>query len=163
MTLKLDAASFAVLAELRARHFPAERNWLPAHLTLLHTVSSTQRAALLKAGPAFALGVPPTLAYAGVRFLGRGVALEVLSPGATTLRSAVMNAMGGPFTRQDLQPFRAHVTVQNKVSPELSRQTFDDLRARFVPWTGFGLGLLIWRYLGGPWEFDSGIDFSDGL
>ena len=42
MTLRLDGASFDRLQTLRQRHFPSSLNWLPAHLTLLHTLSSEQ-------------------------------------------------------------------------------------------------------------------------
>ena len=36
LTLGFDAASFTHLDAMRRRHFPAERNFIPAHLTLFH-------------------------------------------------------------------------------------------------------------------------------
>jgi len=36
LTAEMDDDSFAWLAGLRRRHFPPERNFLPAHLTLFH-------------------------------------------------------------------------------------------------------------------------------
>ena len=36
LTLELDGASFGRLNELRRRHYPPERNMVPAHLTLFH-------------------------------------------------------------------------------------------------------------------------------
>ena len=43
LTLKLDQASFTRLDALRQAHFPPERNWLSAHLTLFHHLPGDQR------------------------------------------------------------------------------------------------------------------------
>lgn len=44
------------------------------------------------------------------------------------------------------------MTVQNKVSPDEARRLLRELEAGFTPFTATGEGLLLWRYLGGPWE-----------
>jgi 2'-5' RNA ligase superfamily protein len=46
LTVRLDDASFGRLQDWRMRHFPPERNYLPAHLTLFHTLSVEQIARL---------------------------------------------------------------------------------------------------------------------
>ena len=48
--------------------------------------------------------------------------------------------------------WRPHVTVQNKVTPELARALQKELQATFAPFEVEGVGLSLWRYLGGPWE-----------
>ena len=88
----------------------------------------------------------------GVRFLGRGVALDLAAAELTALRSSLAAAFGPWLTRQDRQWSRPHVTVQNKVDPAVARETVAALRAAFVPETVAARGLGLWRYLGGPWE-----------
>lgn len=56
------------------------------------------------------------------------------------------------LTRQDAQPFSAHVTVQNKVAPAAAQALVGELRAGFSPWTLTATGVHVWRYLDGPWE-----------
>ena len=55
------------------------------------------------------------------------------------------------LTRQDRQPFRPHVTVQNKVTPAEARRTLAGLAAGFAPFEAVGTGLALWAYRGGPW------------
>lgn len=38
LTLKLDQTTFDLFNELRQQHFPPERNFLPAHVTLFHAL-----------------------------------------------------------------------------------------------------------------------------
>ncbi|WP_208644854.1 2'-5' RNA ligase family protein [Mucilaginibacter kameinonensis] len=40
LTLRLDEESQAFFDEMRKRHFPQERNFLKAHLTLFHQLPS---------------------------------------------------------------------------------------------------------------------------
>ena len=56
------------------------------------------------------------------------------------------------LTPQDKQTLWPHVTVQNKVAPEAARALLQTLQQSFMPFTVQGLGLRLWRYLGGPWE-----------
>lgn len=160
LTLKLDPTSFERLQSLRQQHFPPRLNWLPAHVTLLHTLSAEQVDRLVQVWDV--LGARPSLPmrYGSLRFLGRGVAVAVESAALQAFRSALMQTVAGPFTRQDLAPHRAHATIQNKVEPAAARRLFDELARDFVPWTGAGEGVFVWRYLGGPWELDSTLDFN---
>jgi 2'-5' RNA ligase superfamily len=155
LTLGLDGASFDKLQAWRTRYFPPALNYLPAHLTLLHTVSLEQVDRLRTRWPVCEADGRVPLIFRAPRHLGRGVAIEVESAGLVSLRTRMIGAMAGEYTRQDQQPFRAHVTVQNKVVPEEAKALFDSLRLDFEPWTGYGTCVLVWRYLGGPWELDS--------
>jgi hypothetical protein len=42
LTAEMDDDSFAWLNGLRRAHFPVERNFLPAHLTVFHRLSPAQ-------------------------------------------------------------------------------------------------------------------------
>jgi len=160
MTLQLDDFSFNILQEWRTRYFPQERNHLPAHLTLLHTVSAEQVTRLQESWQEFATLAPVSLRYSGPRFLGGGVAINVDSEELPVRRARLLDVMSGSLTRQDQQPFRAHVTVQNKVPPGEARELHRSLCSSFEPWTGEGRAVLIWQYLGGPWALDSQLSFN---
>ena len=92
------------------------------------------------------------VAVTGVRFLGRGVAYDLASSELDALRTSLVRAWAPWLTPQDRQWHRAHVTVQNKVSPEVARALHTQLSASFVPGSVTARGLGLWRYLGGPWE-----------
>lgn len=153
LTLALDATSFATLDALRRAHFPAERNLLPAHLTLFHRLPEETEADV--AG-AVALAAAATDAFAlefvRPRSLGRGVAIEVASPPLAALRRRLADAFEPWLTAQDAHGFRAHVTVQNKASAQAARALLAQLDAGWRAWHGRADGLLLWRYAGGPWE-----------
>jgi hypothetical protein len=52
------------------------------------------------------------------------------------------------------------VTVQNKVKPAEAKALHAELAATWGPVTGTGDGLLLWRYLGGPWELLERVPFG---
>ena len=84
--------------------------------------------------------------------MGRGVAFRLEAPEVGTLRAELARRWGHTLTPQDRQPWRPHVTVQNKVAPDLARDTLAHLQTGFAPWGARAEGLLLWRYKGGPWE-----------
>ena len=149
ITAEMDDGSFAWLDGLRRRHFPPERNFLPAHLTLFHRLSSTQVSSLryLDAPQA-----PIELHFDRILFLGFGIALHVESAGLKALREAIRTTVGGEISRQDSQPWNPHVTVQNKASAESARELQQTLVTGFSERVGTTTGLLVWEYLGGPWK-----------
>lgn len=153
LTLKLDASTFAVLNNLREAHFPPERNFLAAHITLFHALPGDQELAITQTledtcleTPGLALNLPKP------RFMGRGVAVEVHSPALVQLRQELATTWQAWLTPQDQQGYRPHVTIQNKVSAEQARQLYQQLQSQWQPLAATGEGLLLWRYLGGPWE-----------
>jgi 2'-5' RNA ligase len=160
VTLLLDDAAQQRFDALRAAHFPPERNWLAAHVTLFHALPGEHRAAVGRelaaaaARPAFGLTV------SGVRSLGRGVALDLVAPELIALRAGLADAFEPWLTRQDRQWSRPHVTVQNKVAPEAARALHAELTEGFRPETVTARGLGLWRYLGGPWAAEAEFPFT---
>jgi 2'-5' RNA ligase len=152
VTLLLDGAAQERFDRLRTAHFPPERNVIAAHVTLFHALPGEHldavRSELADAAdrPAF------DIAVTGVRFLGRGVAYALESSEVAALRGGLASAWQPWLTPQDRQRQAPHVTVQNKVQPDVARALHERLRAEFVPWTVRARGLGLWRYLGGPWE-----------
>jgi hypothetical protein len=152
VTAELGPADFAWLNGLRRRHYPAERNHLPAHLTMFHTLppSAEQEVRQLLAG--IAAGPAPQAFISGIMDLGGGVALRIASDELDRIRAEIAGCLAGLLTAQDRAGWSAHVTIQNKVPPREARALIQALGSRFErrPINIAGLGLH--RYLGGPWD-----------
>lgn len=153
LTLQLDEASRRYFNGLRQQHFPPSLNFLPAHVTLFHHLPGDQVPAVTADLEQATHGHGPiSIRISRVRSLGRGVAYDLQSEQLSALRDRLARYWSSWLTLQDRQPFKAHITVQNKVNPEEARRTLMDLTASFTPHTANGIGLDLWRYLGGPWE-----------
>jgi 2'-5' RNA ligase len=153
LTLKMDQDSFARFDALRQAHFPRHRNFIPAHVTLFHHLPGFDPGAIAAdLAAALRTRTPVILRATGLRFLGRGVAYAFDAPELTLLRNDLAARWAAFLTPQDRQPFRPHVTIQNKADPAEARGLKQRLEAEFQPFDVVGEGLLLWRYLGGPWE-----------
>lgn len=155
VTARLDAATFARFDGLRRAHFPPALNQLPAHLTLFHHLPGDALGEVVDASVEAVREAPFALRVSGVRSLGRGVAFALESSLLAQARAAIARRFAGRLTRQDEQGFRPHVTVQNKVSPDEARALLAELSAGFTPFDAQATGLLVWRYLGGPWALEA--------
>ncbi len=154
LTLQMDAASAATFTELRRRHFPPARNWLDAHITLFHALPPGASDQVLQDVAEVAAQTRAfTMRVERVRFLGAGVAFDLTSLAALALRRTLAERWEHMLGRQDKQ-WRGplHVTVQNKVRPEVARALHDELTQDFEPRDVSATGLELWRYFGGPWQ-----------
>lgn len=153
LTLKMDADSQEHFDRLREAHFPPERNYLRAHLTLFHALPGEQAPNIASDLQEVCRSREPLiLETAGLRFLGKGVAYDLRSPEFEALRKELSDRWARWLSQQDSHRIKPHVTIQNKVSPERARALYDELQAYFVPFQVTGEGLSLWRYMGGPWE-----------
>ena len=153
VTLALDDLSFARLDALRREHFPPALNRIPAHVTLFHHLPGEEEQQILAdVASLCAVQGPSSVRVAGLFPMERGVAFRLEAPEVATLRAELARRWGHALTPQDRQPWHPHVTVQNKVAPDLARDTLAHLQAGFAPWEARAEGLLLWRYKGGPWE-----------
>lgn len=153
LTARMEARAQAQFQRLRDLHFPAERNVVPAHVTLFHHLPGTQLDEIAGRLKAVARGTRPiAVAVAGVRSLGRGVAYDLRSPELESLRDELAHAWDTLLIPQDRAGYRPHVTVQNKVEAREAKALHADLSRDFRPWSFIVDGLLLWRYLDGPWE-----------
>ena len=162
VTLLLDDAAQQRFERLRAAHFPPERLVVGAHVTLFHALPGEHLGIVRDEVRTAAARPPFDVALTGVRFLGRGVAIDLDAPELTALRRALAGAFDPWLTRQDRQDrqwSRPHVTVQNKVDPAVARTLHAELSAAFVPETVTARGLGLWHYRGGPWELESEYPF----
>ena len=153
LTLKMDDLSQREFDRLREEHFPRDRNFIPAHLTLFHKLPGDRQDEISAAIENLCRQQAPfPLTATGLVFMGRGVGYKLESPKLPALRKRLADEWWPMLGNQDRQGFRPHVTVQNKVPPEEARALHRDLERKFAPFEVGAEGLLLWRYLGGPWE-----------
>ncbi|RYU82827.1 2'-5' RNA ligase family protein [Hymenobacter persicinus] len=153
LTLALDAQASAFFNAQRQAYFPPERNYLQAHLTLFHHLPGQRQAEIAtQLQERCRTLAPMPLQVTGVQFLGQGVAYRLDSAAVDALHRELQALWQADLTPQDQQRRRPHVTVQNKVRPEVARALHAQLTAEFVPFEAVGTGLQLWAYRGGPWE-----------
>ncbi len=153
LTAAFDSRAAAAFQTLRDRHFPPALNRVPAHLTLFHHLPGDRYPELVGAVRGLADAEPPIpFATGAVRFLGRGVAVEIGAEALVRLRNRLARDWGRDLTAQDRQTFRPHVTVQNKVDPAVARALAATLSAELPRLEGTVTGLSLWHYRNGPWE-----------
>ncbi len=160
VTAELPPEIFKWADALRRAHFPPERNWLGAHVTLFHSFAPSLRrelpALLARIAAEYA---PPPARIDGLMNLGQGTALAISSRGMLAIREAIAEHFHGALTAQDQHEPRLHITIQNKVPREAARAlqaelaaTLDSRRFRFA---GLGLHLYCnphWQAQG-TWRF----------
>ena len=159
LTLKLDSSSQAYFDALRKRHFPPERNRIPAHLTLFHALPATAEVREVLQAEADSVRSFP-MRVARVASMGHGVAFFLESPQLQTLHRLLSQSFEPFLNAQDRMGFRPHVVVQNKVAPDEAKTTLTRLEAQFTPFNVQAEGLGWWNYLGGPWKWREGFDFA---
>ncbi len=161
LTLRMEERSQAHFEALRQRYFPPERNQIPAHLSLFHTLPEdvgVERTLEVEAAAQDRF----SLAVTGVRSLGKGVAYRLSSATLVGLHGRLAEAFREHLTAQDRQRLQPHVVVQNKVTPAAARDLLAELERGFVPREVEAVGLDLWRYLGGPWELARTVPFRAG-
>jgi hypothetical protein len=140
------------LQQLRRTHYPAERNRVPAHLTLFRQLPPSLEGELATRLARASAAPPPRATVAGIIDLGEGTAFRIESEALEEIRAELAQALHGLLMPQDLAPWRPHVTIQNKVPPREARALQRELRSDFEPRPLAIRALAAWRYLGGPWE-----------
>ncbi len=152
VTALLGASDFAWADGLRRKHFPPERNQVPAHLTLFHHLPPGIAKELKDQLKVETRASPPMARLVGLQHLGRGVAYRVESADLTAIRERLADHFTGLLIPQDQAPWRPHITVQNKVEPKQAKALLTELEATFLPRPLKITGLATWWYRGGPWE-----------
>ena len=152
VTAELAPADLARLDALRRHHYPAERNRLPAHLTMFHALPPSLEAEARHRLSRAAARPAPRAVVAGLMDLGGGVAFRIVSDELDSIRDELADGFHGMLGAQDAGGWRPHVTIQNKVSVKEARRLREALEAGFAarPLGIRGLGLH--SYLGGPWQ-----------
>jgi hypothetical protein len=160
LTLEIDERSFAFFDAQRKAYFPPERNVLQAHITLFHHLPGGERNAVetklsrVSRHPRFVMRAT------GLRSLGRGVAYTLESVEADALRASLARVWADWLVPQDRQKHRLHLTIQNKVAPEIAQALLARLGTGFEPFAVTATGLRLWSYEGGPWRLLESFPFE---
>lgn len=160
VTAELPEDIFAWSNGLRAEHFPPERNWLKAHVTLFHSFAPSLRDEL----PRFLARMagefaPPRAQINGLMDLGQGTALAIRSSQMLAVRDMIAEHFWDMLTKQDQGGKQLHITIQNKVDRKAATALQQQLAPRLAPrdFAFTGLGLHIYRNphweAAGVWKF----------
>ena len=160
LTLTLDSASQQYFDNLRKAHFPPERNYLDAHLTLFHHLLQGEKA-ITEALENLTNHHPQVqLQVTGLRSIGNGVAFSMESAELQQMHKQLQTTWQPWLIPQDRQKLWPHITVQNKVNADVAKQLKNKLEQEFIPFEITGMGLSLFEYLGGPWKFVQGFEFA---
>jgi len=160
LTLAVEERAQIDFEQQRRRYFPASLNRIPAHVTLFHALPGDELPSIEQRLSGLAAATAPFFVTVhDVRKLGRGVAYALQSKPLAALHAELRHAWLPWLTAQDAQGFRPHVVIQNKVEPAEARALYERLAASFRPYTIEAAGLLLWRYLDGPWALERQFPF----
>ena len=148
----LGSADFARLDALRRRHYPADRNRVPAHLTLFRSLPPSAEDEIRRDLIQISSHSAPQAIEQGFIDLGGGVAVRVRSDGLDRIREELAQHLHGLLGAQDRGGWIPHVTIQNKVEPKTARALLHSLQKDFRPRPLRIAGLELVRYLDGEWE-----------
>ena len=154
LTAELPEDLHARFTDLRTEHFPPERNYLEAHVTLFHALPA-QCEDEVRRYLARLVGetAPVEGRVEGLMSLGGGTAIKLVSPAMLDLRDRIADHFHGMLTNQDQHRPRLHVTIQNKVTSKEAKALQAQLEGVIQPRDFTFRGLALYAYRGGPWEF----------
>lgn len=156
LTAELPGDLHRRFTELRRAHYPPERNFLEAHVTLFHALPPMVEGELCQLISRLSALAPPLRGRVdGVMAFGQGTAIRLSSPELLELRDEVAERFHGMLSAQDRHRPRLHVTIQNKVAPREAKTLQAELETAILPRSFAFPGLALHRYRGGPWDFVS--------
>lgn len=162
VTAEIGTTDLAWLDQLRRAHYPADRNRLPAHLTMFHALPPSADGEVRRTLSRYSGERSPRASIEGLMDLGGGVAFRVVSAELDRIRLELAEHFHGLLGAQDSGGWRPHVTIQNKVAPKEARALLANLERDFRPRPLAITGLGLHRYLDGPWERLAAYSFRGG-
>lgn len=161
LTLNLNPQAQLFFNNLRNRHFPAERNFIDAHLMLFHKLPPGEDSIYSDIENITQVVSSFDLQVAGISGIGNGVAYKVVSHNLQQLHKQLQHKWEKWLIPQDKNKLWPHITIQNKVSAENATELLQHLSNTFKPFNITATGLSLWAYIGGPWQFIRSFDFID--
>ena len=152
VTAEIAQRDFSWIEGLRRAHYPPDRNRVPAHLTVFHSLPPSAETELQRRLSRVVRRPAPMARIEGLMDLGGGVAFRIVSLDLDRIRDELASGLHGLLGAQDSGGWRPHVTIQNKVAPKLARALKLSIEQGFVPRPLAIAGLGLHRYLDGPWE-----------
>ncbi|MDA8871026.1 2'-5' RNA ligase family protein [Rhizobiaceae bacterium] len=156
LTAEFDAVAQHHFQAMRDAHFPPARNIVPAHTSLFHQLPGDD---ILNVRDAVADALdghdgPFAARCTGLRFFGGGGAYVIECAELVAARATVAARFDGRLIPQDAQPYKPHVTYQNKVPGDRAKSVFALMERDFAPFDCTVTKLNLWWYRGGPWELE---------
>lgn len=151
ITLNMTQEDQAFFNALRKKHFPAHANYLDAHITLFHKLPANE-ARIPDVLKEMALRPALHVTVNKVHLMGTCVAYSLVADELKKLHEQMQQAFAPWLIKQDQQPLRPHITVQNKVTAFKAQQLYGELSQTFTPFTIKTTGFSTWKYLNGPWK-----------
>ncbi len=161
LTIQLDEQAQLFFNQKRKQYFPPERNFIEAHLTLFHHLPDDETKIISDINTICHQQKGIELLVTQPVSIGKGVAYKIESKALTSLHKTLQKQWIDFLTTQDRQGLWAHITVQNKVSSQQAKQTLQNIQHEFIPFTACAVGLLLWKYVNGPWEEYRQFTFQD--
>lgn len=153
ITAEMGKADQARANGLRRAHFPVDRNFIDAHITLFHHLPPGHLPEIKSRLAALVVDYPaPVAQITDVMLLGNAVAYRVDSPELLAMRAELADAFQGLLVPQDQAPPKLHITVQNKVDPPVAKALQGHLSETFRQRPLVISGFAAHYYRGGPWE-----------
>ena len=160
LTLLIDTETQGFFNNLRKQYFPAERNYLDAHLTLFHNLPGSEQAIIESIDTVCNNYNVFDMQVSKIVSIGNGVAYKIESPELKQLHKYLQQQFTQWLIPQDKQTLWPHITIQNKTDALIANQLINELNSGFIPFKVNALGFSLWEYKGGPWEFISEFRFK---
>ncbi|MQW88331.1 2'-5' RNA ligase family protein [Sinorhizobium saheli] len=155
VTAHVDNDDLQFFDALRTRFFPPELNFLRAHVTMFHKLPPEHRLHIDDVlRQAAQMTGTVEVEVTGVRNMGNGVSFVLESENLARVRENLKTAFKSWLGPQDRQPWRPHVTVQNKVHWQKADALYDMLSSEFARRTLRVKGFDVWSYIQGPWRHE---------
>lgn len=152
LTARIADRDLELFDQLRTAHFPPDRNFLRAHLTMFHRLPGEYEGQILDSLVDTAGEIDTIMAdVIGLRHIGAGVAFSITSTALHEVRERLKSNFLSWLGPQDRQKWQPHITVQNKAPKAKADALYRDLSESFLPYAIEIEGLDLWEYLGGPW------------
>jgi 2'-5' RNA ligase len=151
ITLEMEPKYQQYFNAVRKQYFPSHANYLDAHITLFYHLPAGETSIndiLATAAKRKEL----ILTVEGLSNFGTGVAYRLVSDELQALHVTLQAAFEPWLVKQDRQPLRPHITIQNKVTAFKAQQLYEQLQEEFTPFDIKTVGFKTWLYLKGPWK-----------
>lgn len=153
LTARIAEKDLEPFDRLRKAHFPPDRNFLSAHLTMFHRLPGEYRDRIIgQLTHVAARESTFAVEVSGLTHTGAGVAYVISNSSLEEIRATLKKEFISWLGPQDMQSWRPHITIQNKAPKARADILYRDLNATFELHDITVVGLDLWDYLGGPWQ-----------
>jgi len=133
-------------------HFPPERNYLDAHLTLFHNLPAAESTIAADIEAIATQQHTMVLQVDKIVSIGNGTAYHINNTELQHIHHQLQQKWMQWLIPQDKQKLWPHISIQNKVDADIAKALQAELNKSFKPFTIIATGFSLWEYLGGPWK-----------